>query len=149
MLLGHHVHAIAQAADRAIVHATDQQGRRQAIEGDAVVVTFPASTLRDIEFTPPLPEQQQRAVARLKYGRATKVVVQYRSEGLRGRRAQAFATDGTLGAFWDATEGQPSDARSILNFLGGGAASPRLAARANAGAGALLSELCWLGLAGT
>jgi monoamine oxidase len=149
MLLGHRVRAISQAADRVIVQATDRQGLLQAIECDALVVTLPASTLRDIEFSPPLPEDQQRAIRRLKYGCATKVVVQCASEALRGRRAQAFATDGTLGAFWDATEGQPSGLASVINFLAGGAASPKLAARAKAGGGALLSELCWLGLAGT
>jgi len=140
---------VSQAADRILVRATDQGGHLQEIEGDALVVTLPATTLRDIEITPALPEDQQRAIARLRYGCATKVVVQHVSPGLQRRRAQAFATDGALGAFWDATEGQPSASSSIISFLGGGAASPKLAARGESGAGALLSELCWLGLAGS
>jgi monoamine oxidase len=148
LLLGHQVQAIAQTADRVVVRATDQRGLLQEIEGDVVVITFPASTLRDVEITPALREDQQRAIARLKYGCATKVVVQTASDGLHARRAQAFATDGTLGAFWDATGGQPSPSPAIINFLGGGAASRKLAARAAAGRGALLSDLCWLGLAG-
>ena len=148
LLLGHRVHAISQAADRVVVHATDRQGLLQEIEGDALVITFPASTLRDVEIRPALPEDQQRAIARLEYGCATKVVVQTASPALHARRAQAFATDGALGAFWDATDGQPSASASVVHFLGGGAASPQLAARARAGRGALLSELCWLGLAG-
>jgi monoamine oxidase len=148
LLLGHQVRAVSQAADRILVRATDQRGLLQEIEGDALVVTLPATTLRDIEITPALPEDQQRAIASLRYGCATKVVVQCASPGLQRRRAQAFATDGALGAFWDATEGQPSASPSIINFLGGGAVSPKLAARGEAGAGALLSELCWLGLAG-
>jgi monoamine oxidase len=148
LLLGHRVQAISQAADRVVVRATDRQGLLQEIEGDAVVVTFPASTLRDVEITPALPDDQQRAIARLKYGCATKVVVQTPAVGLHARRAQAFATDGALGAFWDATAGQPSTSPSIVTFLGGGAASAKLAARAGSGRGALLSDLCWLGLAG-
>jgi monoamine oxidase len=147
-LLGHRVKAISQAADRVVVRAIDRQGLLQEIEGDAAVITFPASTLRDVEIMPALPEDQQRAITRLKYGCATKVVVQTASAGLHARRAQAFATDGTLGAFWDATDGQPSASPSIITFLGGGAASRKLAARAAAGRGALLSDLCWLGLAG-
>lgn len=149
LLLGHQVRAVSQAADRILVRATDDRGLLQEIEGDALVVTLPATTLRDIEITPALPEDQQKAIARLRYGCATKSVVQCASPELQRRRAKAFATDGALGAFWDATEGQPSASPSIINFLGGGAASPKLAARAGSGAEALLSELCWLGLAGS
>ena len=149
LLLGHQVRAVSQAADRIVVRTTDQRGLLQEIEGDGLVVTLPAATLRDVEFTPALPADQQRAIVGLRYGRATKVVLQCESQGLHGRRAQAFATDGALGAFWDATEGQPSASSSMLIFLGGGAASPMLAARAEAGAEGLLSELCWLDLAGS
>ena len=148
VLLGHQLQAVTQAADRVVARATDRRGLLQEIEGDALVIALPASTLRDVEITPALPEDQQRAIARLTYGCATKVVVQTAAEGLRARRAQAFATDGALGAFWDATDGQPSGSPAIVHFLGGGAASPTLAARARAWRGALLSDLCWLGLAG-
>jgi monoamine oxidase len=149
LLLSHCVRAVSQAADRVVVRATDTAGLLQEIESDAVVVALPASTLRDVQITPPLPDDQRKAIQRLRYGCATKTVVQCASSALRGRRAQAFATDGGLGAFWDATEGQPSDASSVIAFLAGGGASPMLQQRATAGASRLLSELCWLGLAGT
>jgi monoamine oxidase len=149
LLLRHEVKGVAQAADRIVVRVTDDAGRMQEIEGDAVVLAVPATTLRDIEITPPLHEEQQKAIARLQYGRATKVVVQCGNEGLRGRRAQAIATDGSLGAFWDATEGQPSEMKSVINFLAGGSASPQLRDATAGGAAGLLSDLCWLGLAGT
>jgi monoamine oxidase len=148
LLLQHHVRAVAQAGDRVVVRSTDDQGLLQEIECDAIVLTLPASTLRDLEITPALPDDQRRAIARVQYGRATKAVVQCACKGLSARRAQAFATDGPLGAFWDATEGQLSGSHSIINFLGGGKASPQLAQRARSGGSRLLSELCWLGLAG-
>jgi monoamine oxidase len=148
VLLQHHVRAVAQAADRIVVRSTDDRGLLQEFECDAVVLTLPASTLRDLEITPGLPDDQRRAIARVQYGRATKAVVQCACKGLSGRRAQAFATDGPLGAFWDATEGQPSRSHSIINFLGGGKASAQLAQRATGGGSRLLSELCWLGLSG-
>ena len=149
LLLRHEVKAIAQAADRALVRLIDAAGLQQEIECDGVVLAVPATTLRHIDITPPLHDDQQKAIARLQYGRATKVVVQCASEGLRGRRAQAIATDGALGAFWDATEGQPTGTKSVINFLAGGSASPQLRDVAARGAPALLSDLCWLGLAGT
>jgi monoamine oxidase len=149
LLLGHAVRAIAQASDGVVLRAVDAAGLLQEIEGDAVVMTAPATVLRHIEITPPLPEEQQKAIARLCYGRATKVVVQCADEGLRARRTRAVATDGPLGAFWDATEGQASDSHSMISFLGGGGASAQLRARSDGGPSALLSDLCWLGLAGT
>lgn len=149
LLLGHTVHAVAQAADRVLVRAADDRGRRQEIEGDAVVMAVPATTLRRIEIAPPLPDGQQKAIARLSYGRATKVVLQCAGDGLRGRRAQAIATDGPLGAFWDATQGQPTTRHAVMAFLAGGAASAQLQEAFRRGPAGLLSELCWLGVAGT
>ena len=159
LLLQHALRAIAQAADRVVVRVTDAQGVLQELECDAVVLALPAVVLRGVDITPPLADDQRRAIAHLHYGPATKVVIQYAGPGLRGRRAQAFATDRALGAFWDATEGQEGGAGealparggglSMINFLGGGSISGALRARATRGPDRLLSELCWLGMAGT
>jgi monoamine oxidase len=147
-LLRHQVRAVEQAEDGIVVRVSDERERLQEIACDAVVMAMPASTLRDIAITPPLPEHQQKAIARLRYGCATKVAVQVADAALRRRRARAFATDGALGAFWDATDGQSSDANSIIHFLAGGSASARLGALASTGGSALLADLCWLRLAG-
>lgn len=149
LLLRHTVQAVVQDADRVGVHVVDAGARRQQLEADAVVMAIPATTLRDVVFTPALPDTQQKAIAQLRYGRATKVVVQCAGAGLRSRRARAIATDGPLGAFWDATEGQPSGEKSMIAFLAGGSASPALRHAAERGAAALMDDLCWLGLAGT
>jgi monoamine oxidase len=101
-----------------------------------------------LDVVPPLPAEQRDAIAAVRYGRATKVAVQTTCGALRDRRAQAFATDTALGAFWDATDGQPSRTHSMINFLAGGAASSDLQRRAAAGAASVLRDLCWLGLAG-
>ena len=146
--LGHRVGRIARMPDRMVVHATSDRGELTEFEAHAVVIALPASTLRDIDIVPPLPEDQRRAIAAVRYGRATKVVVQTLSRALRDRRAQAFATDTALGAFWDATGGQPSERHSLIHFLAGGSASAQLRQRTREGARALLSDLCWLGLAG-
>src|SRR5213075_66677 len=46
------------------------------ISCDYLAMTLPASVLRRIPFTPSLPAQQHDALARLKYGRATKTLLQ-------------------------------------------------------------------------
>jgi monoamine oxidase len=145
VLLEHSIRAIANALDRVVITVTDASGLTQQVEADYVVMTLPASTLRAVDIQPPLPEEQRRAIERLAYGRATKVLLQSSTKLFNGRRARAFATDGCLGAFWDASEEQ-GDAASIVAFLAGGSASGCLRDRAAGGGQAVLSELCWLGV---
>jgi monoamine oxidase len=147
VLFNHHVHAIAQATDRVIVRLRDASGVQQDVEADAVVVSVPTTVLSLIEITPALPEPQMHAIRSLKYGCATKVVLQYEGDTLRRMRARAFATDTHLGAFWDSTEGQLSTAHSMLTFLCGGSASAAMRARIERGPREVLSDLCWLDLA--
>ena len=153
ILLQHRIIAFAQAADRVMVTAVDAHGHQQQLEADAAVVTLPAATLPDVAFTPALPEEQWRAIRSLRYGCATKVIVQSARDPFRGK-ARAFATDTPLGAFWDATEGQLPTSNSqfpkrfVLTFLAGGSVSRKLRARAERAPHAVLSDLCWLGMAG-
>jgi len=146
-LFNHHVHAIAQAPDRVRVHVRDAAGLQQELETDAVVVTVPTTVLRTIAITPPLPEEQLHAIASLRYGCATKVVIQYAGDALRRTHARAFATDTYLGAFWDSTEGQLSTSCSTLTFLCGGSASAAMRQHIERGPRDVLAGLCWLDLA--
>ena len=145
VLLGHAIRAVANALDRVVISVTDPMGLMQQIEADYVVMTLPASTLRHVDIQPPLPEDQRRAIERLAYGCATKVLLQSSRKLFGDRHARAFATDGCLGAFWDASEEQ-GDAASIVSFLAGGSASAWLRDKAAGGGQAVLAELCWLGV---
>jgi len=147
-MLGHMVRRINRLPDRIVAHLTDDRGGLHELEADSAVLALPASTLRHVEFVPALPHAQRRAVGAVTYGRSTKVAVQTTSPALRVRRARAFATDTALGAFWDASEGQPSHSHSVVHFLAGGSASPQLQRRVREGANGLLGDLCWLGVAG-
>jgi monoamine oxidase len=143
MLLRHTLRRITTSGGGITASVDDEHGRVQQLEGDAMVVTLPASTLRDVEITPALPDDQQQAIRTLSYGCATKVVLQTAGDLFAGRRARAFATDTAAGAFWDGTEGQQGS-HSIVTFLAGGSASARLRPRAEQGAAAVLGEVCWL-----
>ena len=145
ILLGHSIRAVANALDRVVISITDPSGLTQQIEADYLVMTLPASTLRDVDIQPPLPDDQRRAIERLGYGRATKVLLQSLRKLFDQRRARAFATGDCVGAFWDASEDQ-GDAASIVSFLAGGSASVCLRDKAAAGGESLLSDLCWLGV---
>jgi monoamine oxidase len=90
---------------------------------DYVILALPASVIRRIPITPALPSPQHEAISRLKYGRATKSMLQFSKRFWRvPGRPRAFGTPLPFGAFWEANEeqrGRPG----ILTFLSGGNAS--------------------------
>jgi monoamine oxidase len=143
LLLGHTVRTVVQEGDRVVLRVTDAAGGQQEIKGDCLVMTLPASTLRDVDIRPALPEHQQNAIRTLSYGRATKALVQSPVALFGTHHARAFATDACLGTFWDSSEHQ-GGASSIIAFLAGGSASSALRDLAARGGRDVLAELCWL-----
>ena len=124
----------------------DERGRQSELRGDFCVAALPASTLRDVEFDPVLPDEQARAIATLKYGAATRMLLQFEKPFWRShRRARAFGSDLPTGAVWDGAEDQR--ARSgILSLLAGGRASRALRDIVGSeGERGLIERLSWLG----
>src|SRR5581483_5170995 len=81
--------------------ATDQ------ITCDYLLLALPATIVRRLPITPALPAQQHDAIARLKYGRGTKTLLQFSSRFWRlAGRPRAFGTPLPFGAFWDGNEEQ-------------------------------------------
>jgi monoamine oxidase len=133
--------------DRTGVTVTLTSGAGQVERrADFLVSALPASTLRDVPFEPQLPVAQQEAIARLRYGQATRLLVQFRRRFWRGAgRARAFASDQPFGALWDGNEEQRGGA-GILSFLAGGRASPALQEiLATETASGVARRLGWLG----
>jgi monoamine oxidase len=121
------------------------RSRRSEVRADYAVVTAPASTLRDVSFNPPLPGRQREAIERLAYGRATRVLAEFKRRFWRGPLTPlAFGTDADTGAVWDGNEQQPGPG-GILSFLAGGSASEGLQRLVSQGGRALTRELAWLG----
>jgi monoamine oxidase len=116
------------------------------LAADYFVCAMPASTARVVTFDPDLPEAQRDAIAHLKYGCATRLLLQFdrRFWQRRGRPA-AFGTDTALGAIWDGNE-QQQRGPGILSFLAGGAASAALQEiLRKEGERGVISRLDWLG----
>ena len=130
------------------VHVTVRTGteRPTQMKADYLIMTLPATTLRKITFHPPLHPQQQAAFRRLRYGRATKTLAQFKRRFWRGHgKPLAYGTDLPIGAVWDANEEQ-SGAAGILAFLAGASASRQThALLAERGITGLASSLKWLG----
>jgi monoamine oxidase len=129
------------------VRVTVKNARTQSqVACDYLVFALPATLLRRIPITPSLPAQQHDAFARLKYGRATRTLLQFSRPFWRVRgRPRAFGSPLPFGAVWDGNEEQRGRA-GILSLLAGGSASDasqELAARA--GPSVLADSLDWLG----
>jgi len=116
------------------------------IHADYLVCALPASTARGVIFEPALPDAQYDAIAHLRYGCATKLLLQFDQRFWRKRgRPLAFGTDAPIGAFWDGNE-QQSGPNGILTFLAGGSASATLQEiLRNEGERGVVERIGWLG----
>ena len=140
--------AVTQRRDRVRVTISGPKRVQAQIAADLLVLALPATTVRRIAFTPPLPALQRQAIRDLRYGRATKTLLQFDRRFWQGRgRPRAYGTDLPIGALWDGNEEQRGRA-GILTLLAGGSASietGRLMAKR--GIRGLADALRWLGAA--
>jgi monoamine oxidase len=131
------------------IRASVRHARQVAqIKADYLVLAMPASLVRRLPISPALPAPQHEAIATLKYGKATKTLVQFSQRFWRAvGRARAFGSPLPFGALWEANEdqrGQPG----ILAMLAGGAASDATRDAVNRdGIAGLVKWLDWLGAA--
>ena len=128
-----------------VVATVESRAGVAEITADFAVVALPATTARDVAFDPALPEPQQQAITELRYGSATRLLMQFERRFWTQRgRPNAFGSAEPTGAFWDGNEQQKGPA--ILSVLAGGGASPSLQAiLAGDGAAGVVKRLRWLG----
>jgi monoamine oxidase len=116
------------------------------INCDYAILTLPATLLRRMPITPALPAQQHEAIVRLKYGRATKTLLQFSKRFWRAPgRPRAFGSPLPLGAVWDGNEEQRGRSGILSLLAGGGASDATQALVAKTGMPGLARELDWLG----
>jgi monoamine oxidase len=137
---------IVQNQSSVRVTVENARGRRTEITSDYTIVAVPAPLAAEIEYAPALPAPQ-RWLARLRYGRATKTLLQFDRHAWRGSgRPRACATDLDIGAVWDSSEDQRGP-RGILTLLaGGGASDATKAMLASRGAERFAAQLGFFGL---
>jgi monoamine oxidase len=116
------------------------------ITGDYLIVTLPATIVRRIPFTPSLPSQQHDAFATLRYGRATKTLLQFSKRFWRAPgRPRAFGSPLDFGALMDANEEQRGRPGILALLAGGGASDATQAIVAKGGPAGLVHTLEFLG----
>jgi monoamine oxidase len=117
------------------------------LRADFFICAMPAATVRDVSFDPALPEPQRDAFHLLKYGAATKTLLQFDRVTWRKRgKPRAFGTNMSIGAIWDGNEEQHGD-HGILTLMAGGRASTETREMlASGGPARLIDQMDWLDL---
>src|SRR4029077_1345726 len=133
-----------------VVRVSVKNGRALSqINCDYAILAVPATLLRRMPITPALPAQQHDAISRLKYGRATKTLMQFSKRFWRvPGRPRAFGSPLPFGAVWDGNEEQRGRAGILTLLAGGGASDLTQAIVAKDGPPGLVRALEWLGSAG-
>jgi monoamine oxidase len=140
------VRRIVRRSDGVTITVDDRQGSQSELHADYVVCAMPASTAREVVFDPPLPEPQRDAIGHLRYGCATRLLLQFEGRFWKKRgRPLAFGSDLPVGAIWDGNEHQRGRS-GILSFVAGGRASRELQdILTRDGAAGVLPHIAWLG----
>ncbi len=149
--LGDRVHlstelvAVSQRGRRVRAHV--RHGRASSeIACDYLVVALPAPLVRRLPLSPTLPPFQREAYRQLRYGRATKTLLQFSQPFWRMRgRPRAFGSCLPIGAAWDASEEQRGRPGILALLAGGGASDATRALVARRGPRGLADALGWLG----
>ncbi len=138
--------AVTQDANRVRVKLARARGGLTEMTADFLVVTLPAPLVSSVEWTPRMLDAQFEAFARLRYGFATKSLLQFdRRFWQAAGRPRAYGTDLAIGAAWDGNEEQPGDAGVVALLAGGSASNATEALLARGGADAIVQELSWFG----
>jgi monoamine oxidase len=129
------------------VRAGLKQARTTAtFTADYCLLALPATTLCRVPISPALPARQHDAIARLKFGKATKTLLQFSSRFWRvPARPHAFGSPLPIGAVWEANEDQRGKSGILALLAGGGASDATQALVARGGVPALAGALGWLG----
>ena len=132
------------------VRATVKHGRAASpIACDYLVLALPATTLRRVPITPALPAPQHDAIARLRYGSATRTLLQFSQRFWRvPGRPKAFGSALSFGAVWDGNEEQRGRSGILALLAGGGASAASQEILARDGAQGFTEALDWLGSKG-
>ena len=146
LLLNTMVRRVVQHDDRVTVTIEALGQPHTEISAQYFVCALPASTARGLLFEPALPAPQHDAITHLRYGCATRLLLQFDRRFWRTRgRPNAFGTDLETGAVWDGNE-QQKGPHGILSFLAGGHASAALQdILKTQGERGVVDRLAWLG----
>jgi len=145
LLLNTEVVAVSHRGREVRVSLKDGRSVGQ-MKADYLLFATPTTLLRRIPITPALPAQQHEAIAKLKYGRGTKTLLQFSRRFWRvPGQPRAFGSPLEFGAVWDGGEEQRGRPGILSLLAGGGASDATRSLTARDGVAGLARSLDWLG----
>lgn len=111
ILTGHRVTAVTQQGKGVTIFT--ENGQR--FDGDAVICTLPTFALRQITWTPGLPQEQTAALSQLQYARINKTALLF-SERFWEDESFDMVTDLPAHYFYHATKNQPGKAGALIAY---------------------------------
>ncbi len=143
--LGAIVRRVRDLDGRLAARVEESSGLHQ-IEADYFVSALPATSVRGIEWNARLSNTQRDAYAHLRYGAATRLLVQFERRFWRkAGRPNAFGSDQPTGAVWDGNERQKGGAGILSLLAGGGASADLQGILRSEGLPGVTRRLAWLG----
>ena len=141
----HVLRRVTHTADGVRLTIELPDGLRAERAADFVVLTLPPPLLREVEFSPALPEPTERAFHTVTLGAGTKSLLRFATPWWRRDGwPSAYGTNLPVGAVWDAAADQKGEA--VLTLFAGGSSSGDMQATLKAqGVSGLLEQLRWLG----
>ena len=109
--LGQKVEKIDAAGDRIKV-----QYPGGTVEGDYVVVATPLTTLKNIQFNPPLPRAWQEAADQIPYGQHAKAIMSFENPSWQSSPYYNVKTDLPMGWIWDSSRHQPGSEGTLVAY---------------------------------
>jgi len=97
----------------------DSGGSNGSARAGYVVCAIPFSTLRAVEFSPPLTAGKRAAIAQLPYHSVTRIYLQSRSRYWSNEGFSGFAETDYPMEIWDSTYGQPGGRGILMSFIQG------------------------------
>lgn len=103
------------------------------LDGDHVIVAAPASCVRHLKFQPALPEESQRALDGVGYGRVMKTLLQTRERFWEkaNPHLESVGTDTIVGNVYHSSQNQ-NHRRGVLTFYSGGSSAEAMEKYSNA-----------------
>lgn len=106
--------------DESVTVTCDRKGEIQTFTADRVICALPFSILKDIEVSPPFPEDKQQAIRDLKLTPVTRTFLQFRSRQWERDGYDGFGyTDLSIQNTYSPTLTQPGQRGLLASYAGG------------------------------
>jgi monoamine oxidase len=94
-----------------------EQEKSRSLRGDFLVCAIPFTMLRKIEIAPKFPDDKMRAIEKLEYDSASRVLLQTKRRFWRDKKLNGFGSGEEFAEVWNSTYGQTGTRGILQNYV--------------------------------